>query len=236
MSAVLAALDEQGYGDNTLVIVTTDHGIAFPGMKCNLTDLGLGVMLMMRGPGGFTGGRVCDAMVSHLDVYPTLCELAGVDKPAWLQGRSLLPLVRGEVEALHEELFGEVTFHAAYEPKRSVRTARYKYIRRFGDRERPVLPNCDDSPSKTYLMARGWADRAIPRESLFDLAWDPLEQNNLAGLPAMQSVLLDLRGRLDDWMARTDDPLLRGPVPAPSGAKVNRLDGISPGEEPDVVP
>src|SRR5207248_3062878 len=57
VGAVLNALQESGLADNTLVICTTDHGIAFPCMKANLTDHGIGVMLMMRGPGGFAGGK-----------------------------------------------------------------------------------------------------------------------------------------------------------------------------------
>src|SRR5262249_35133417 len=80
-----------------LVICTTDHGIAFPGMKCNLTDHGTGVLLILRGP-GLPAGAVVDAMVTHLDVFPTVCDLTGVARPDWLQGASLLPLLRGEAE------------------------------------------------------------------------------------------------------------------------------------------
>ncbi|MBA2290742.1 MAG: sulfatase, partial [Chloroflexia bacterium] len=54
------------------------------------------MLLIMRGPGGFSGGQVNDAMVSHLDLYPTICELAGIERPDWLQGHSMLPLMRGE--------------------------------------------------------------------------------------------------------------------------------------------
>ena len=107
------------WSTNTLVICTTDHGVAFPGAKATLFDRGIGVMMIMRGPGGFTGGKVIDAPVSHLDVYPTLCELAGVEAPDWLQGASLMPLVRGETERLHEAIFAEMTYHAAYEPQRA---------------------------------------------------------------------------------------------------------------------
>ncbi|MBM3190888.1 MAG: sulfatase, partial [Chloroflexi bacterium] len=98
VAVVLHALDEAGLAENTLVICTTDHGIAFPGIKCNLTDHGIGVMLVLRGPGGFRGGRVLDGMVSHTDIFPTLCELLDIEAPAWLQGRSIMPLVRGEVD------------------------------------------------------------------------------------------------------------------------------------------
>ena len=79
MGRVLAALQDNGLADNTLVICTTDHGIAFPTMKCNLTDHGLGVMLVIRGPGGFSGGQVLDALVSQIDIYPTVCALAGIE-------------------------------------------------------------------------------------------------------------------------------------------------------------
>lgn len=149
---VLRALEEAGLSDRTLVICTTDHGIAFPGMKCNLTDHGIGVMLIMRGPGGFEGGRVIDGMVSHIDLFPTLCELLEIEPPPWLQGRSIMPLIRGETDEVNEAVFAEVTYHAAYEPQRAVRTRRWKYIRRFSDRRRPVLPNCDDGLSKDVWM------------------------------------------------------------------------------------
>ncbi len=96
MGRVLDALQESGLADRTLVICTTDHGIAFPRMKCNLEDSGIGVMLIMRGPGGFEGGRALDGMVSHLDIFPTFCEYLGIEPPDWLQGVSFMPMVRGE--------------------------------------------------------------------------------------------------------------------------------------------
>ena len=86
IGAVLHALHRRRPRRHTLVICTTDHGIAFPGAKATLFDRGIGVMLLMRGPHGFTGGKVVDAMVSHLDVFPTLCELAGVEEPGLAAG------------------------------------------------------------------------------------------------------------------------------------------------------
>jgi len=203
-------------------------------MKCNLTDHGIGVMLIMRGPGGFTGGQVCDAMISHVDLFPTLCEFLDIAPPVWLQGNSMMPLIRGEAEQIQDEIFAEVTYHAAYEPQRAVRTRRWKYIRRFEDRRGPVLPNCDDSLSKDVWMQHGWRDRPVASEQLYDLIFDPNEAHNLADDPSMDSVLDEMRGRLDRWMHATDDPLLRGPVPAPPGARVNDPDGLSPSETPRI--
>jgi N-sulfoglucosamine sulfohydrolase len=228
VGAVLDALDAVGIAENTLVICTTDHGLAFPGSKATLYDRGLGVMLILRGPGGFTGGKASDALVSHIDLFPTICDLVDVPHPEWLQGKSLLPLVNGQAEEIRDAIFAEKTYHVAYEPERCVRTHRWKYIRRFAERSRPVLANTDDGPSKALLLANGWAQRHIPNEQLYDLVFDPNEAHNLADDPSLSDVLEELRERLDAWMQATHDPLLDGPVPAPKGAELNDPDQLSP--------
>ena len=80
IGAVLNGLHHFGQAENTLIICTTDHGLAFPNMKATLFDRGIGVMLIMRGPGGFTGGKVFDTIVSQIDLYPTICDVAGVEQ------------------------------------------------------------------------------------------------------------------------------------------------------------
>jgi len=231
MGRVIDALDAAGLAENTLVICTTDHGIAFPRMKCNLTDGGIGVMLMMRGPGGFTGGSVCDAMISHVDIFPTICELTGITPPAWLEGKSILPLIRGEAESIRDEIFAEVNYHASYEPMRCIRTRRFKYIRRYGkDPHRAMLCNYDESPCKKLWMDNGWARMPYHAECLYDVILDPNEQNDLADCPDMKPVLDDLSARLDQWMKDTNDPLLDGPVPAPAGATITYQDCTDPQE------
>ncbi|MCJ7752565.1 MAG: sulfatase, partial [Armatimonadetes bacterium] len=225
---VLHALDRNGLADNTLVICTTDHGIAFPFMKCNLTDHGIGVMLIMRGPGDFRGGKAVDGLVSQIDLFPTLCDYLGISHPAWLQGVSFLPLVSGETQQVRDAIFSEVTYHAAYEPQRCIRTDRYKCIRRYDDRSAPVLPNCDDSITKDFLLAHGWREQPPQREMLFDLVFDPQETNNLAKRPDLSAVLDNLRTRLDAWMHKTNDPLLDGEAPRPPGITLNDPDDSSP--------
>jgi arylsulfatase A-like enzyme len=227
VGAVLHGLDEAGVADNTLVVLTTDHGLPFPGAKGSLTDRGLGVMLIIRGPGGFHGGHVTDALTSHVDIYPTLLELAGAPVPDGIHGHSLMPLVRRETRQVRTELFAELTYHAAYDPQRAIRTDRHKLIRHFGDRLEVVLPNVDDSPSKSLLLDAGWAAERRPSVELYDLILDPMEMRNLAEDPEHANVLAELSRRLEEWMADTADPLLDGPVPAPPGALVNDPAGIS---------
>ena len=141
-----------------------------------------------------------------------------------------MPLVRGEVDQLHEAIFAETTFHAAYQPHRAVRTERWKYIRRFDDYEHPVLANCDDSESKDVWVEAGWGEQILPGEQLYDLVLDPAEGANLAGDRRHAEVLEEMRGRLDDWMRETADPLLEGPVEPPPGALVNEQWQVSPDE------
>ena len=228
VGTVLNTLEENGLVGNTLVILTTDHGLAFPDAKATMYDRGIGVLLLLRGPGGFERGRVFDSLVSHLDIFPTICEVADIDPPGWLEGVSLLPLLRGEVEELHQEIFAEVTYHAAYEPQRAVRTARHKYVRRF-DSHHPgrVLANLDDGLTKDVMLRSGWAEVDPPTESLYDLWLDPSEGTNRIDDPKLADVQADLKRRLHEWMIRTDDPLLEGPVAPAENTFYNTVDQLS---------
>jgi arylsulfatase A-like enzyme len=236
MATVFAALEASGKADNTLVICTTDHGIAFPRMKCNLHDSGTGVMLILRGPGGFTGGKVCDGMVSHIDIFPTICDVTGIEKPAWLEGNSIIPWANGKAEKIRDEVFAEVNFHAATEPMRSVRTGRYKYIKRYDGLKHPVLPNCDDGYAKSVWTDNGWSGTAPDAEMLYDLTFDPNETNNLVAKPEMKDVLAEMRSKVRNWMEKTGDPLLSGSLEIPKGAMLNKVDAYSPASiEDDIV-
>jgi N-sulfoglucosamine sulfohydrolase len=221
VGTVLNALHQTGLDERTLVICTTDHGLAFPTAKASLLDRGIGVMLILRGP-GFGGGRAYDELVSQVDLFPTVCDAVGIEHPPWLVGRSLIPLVKGEEDpGVRNEIFSELTYHAAYEPQRAIRTERYKYVRRFDDYPYPVLANCDDSPSKDAYLARGWATRPVARERLHDLFFNPGEGRNSIDDPDYAEIRDELRARLHEWMHETNDPLLAGPVLPPPGALIN---------------
>ncbi|MEM0964765.1 MAG: sulfatase [Verrucomicrobiota bacterium] len=231
---VLNALEENNLRENTLVVCTTDHGIAFPHMKCRLTDHGLGVFLILRGPGSFSGGRVIDSLVSQIDIFPTICEWLGVDPPDWLEGKSFLGLANGAQENTRNAVFAEVNFHASQEPGRAVRTDRWKYIRRYTDYDKTILPNIDNSLSKRYLHERGLAERTEPGELLFDLDFDPQESCNLAMDPDCAELKKELAYLLERWMSETADPLLEGRLPRTEGIIETPPDQFdSTGGEPD---
>ncbi len=222
---VLTALDRSGLAENTLVIVTTDHGIAFPDMKCSLTDHGIGVMLMLRGPSGFTGGKVVDDLISQVDIVPTLLDLAKLPVPDHIQGQSFL----GN-SSPRENIFAEINVHASIEPRRAVRTKRWKYIKSYTEYPAAVLPNCDNSLSKTLWHEAGWQHRRIADEALYDLVLDPMERNNLAALPEHAETKAALAQTLHTWQVETEDPILSGSLPLPPDAVIVPLQKYSPQE------
>jgi len=229
LGQILDTLEKQGLTDDTLIICTTDHGPAFPGMKCSLRDFGIGVALILSGPGTEkVRGKATDALTSQIDLFPTICELTGLPRPDWLQGESLMPLLQGEAGEIRDEIFAEVTYHAAFEPTRCIRTRRYKFIKRFDEFELLVKPNIDDGPSKQFLLKEAaLADcPAEPLEALYDLYYDPSEKENLIDLPSHRDIAIEFRGRLEAWMKQTGDPLFTDPRPKVPGAKVNRQDGL----------
>jgi arylsulfatase A-like enzyme len=225
---ILDAVDDANLRDNTLVIFTTDHGIAFPGAKATLYDPGIEIAMIMRGPFGFEGGKRIDAMLTNLDVAPTILDICGIPIPEKMQGKSMLPLIRGESDRLYDRVFVEQTYHAAYDPIRGVRTARFKYIRSFEKRPFWFPPNVDGGLSKEVARRLGYFSKPRPPEMLFDLHADPVERRNLAYDPEYADVLNYMRKQLERWMRETDDPLLRGFVPPPRGARVTPPDSYTP--------
>ena len=220
---VLDALKKSGRYDSSLVFFTTDHGIAFPLMKCNLTDAGTGVSLIMKAPGKKgekTVGKSVDSLVSHVDVFPTICEYAGVKIPEYVQGRSLVGIMEGKTDEVNTEIFAETTYHAAYEPMRAIRTKRYKLIKLY-DPDTTVVPcNIDASASKDEMFGFGLNEVKRDDEMLFDLMLDPNEKANLINSEAHQEIKDDLLSRLQAFMVKTNDPILKGVRPYVEGAKV----------------
>jgi N-sulfoglucosamine sulfohydrolase len=213
---VLDHLTALGVADDTLVIFTPDHGLAFPRAKCSLYGPGLEVALIVRYPGrGWTGGRVSTELISNVDVFPTVLEALGLSVPANVQGRSFAPLLDGRTDAPREAIFGEMTFHDYYDPRRCVRTAHHHLIVNF-----TAAPGFMD-PSQSW---RPRTDPVVPAKpkldyhpivELFDLEQDPYERVNVAGQPAYAAVQAELLSRLHDWMRDTADPLLAGAVTPP---------------------
>lgn len=218
---VLDALDQSEYADNTLVILTTDHGAGMASMKCTLTEWGIGVFLMMRGP-GIPEGAVLDSLVSHVDLFPTIAAYLGVPAPDWLQGKSLMPLLEGKQDEVNDYIYAEQGYHGCYRPLRAVRNQRYKLIRCFKTDRCEDYYSSDKGAIFDYWMEHGLDQRPVPEYALYDLMFDPMERCNQAENPAYQTVFNELKDRLYYYMRETDDPLLHGPLePSPQEIKAS---------------
>ena len=206
---ILTALDKAGRADVSLVVFTTDHGLAMPRAKCTLYDPGLEVALLIRWPAGGIGrGTTNSELVSNVDVLPALLESSGVPVPVGIQGQSLFGQAR-------EQVFAEKTFHSYYDPMRCIRTDRHKYIRNFEAAFEVEVPaDIQLGPIFRANPGRYSADRPSIVE-LYDLQADPLEQRNLAGGKEAAGVERELSDRLWRWMRETGDPLLNGPIASP---------------------
>lgn len=213
VGTILDAVDAAGLTDETLVLFTTEHGIAFPRAKGTCYDPGIEAFLFAQYPPVIEGGTVYEELVSNVDILPTVLDLAGIDVPSEVNGYSLVPLFDDDrTYSPRTHIFAEITWHDNYAPMRAIRTERFKYIRNFWRNPRVFLPN-DVFASLAGQEVRGrYARPSRVYEELYDLEADPHEQHNLAGDDGYAQVCEKLSTTLATWMHQTDDPLLDGPV------------------------
>jgi len=156
----LDKLDALGERDNTLVVVSGDHGApGFPRGKCNLYDFGTGVSLFAQWPGKAPGGRVVEDFVNLMDLAPTFLESGGVEIPEVMTGRSIMPLLlsenSGQIDPARDHVItgrerhvGKAREENLPYPQRAIRTADYLYIRNFRPERWPMgSPNGLEDPS-----------------------------------------------------------------------------------------
>ena len=191
---VLDALRDSGHEDNTVIILTSDHGEGVASHHWNqkqiLYEQAVRVPLLIADPQASNPGSTSDALVSTgIDLMPTILDVAGIPSPPGpIHGQSLQPLVQGAATSWERRyVIAETTFARGQNygaSGRMVRTERYKYV--------------------VYDTGDG-------REQLFDLEADPNEMNNLAADPEYQPELNEHRKLISEWAAETGDefPLVR---------------------------
>jgi arylsulfatase A-like enzyme len=181
---MLALLDEQSMAEDTIVLVSSDHGdmLGSQGevLKRKPWEESIRVPGILRYPRRVKPGRTEDALFSHVDIAPTLLRLCGVRPPRSMQGTDLAGVVlgqsRGGPDSAYLQIFGPYQGDRTPEGWRGVRTSRYTYAR---------------------FRSRPWV--------LYDVEKDPYQQNNLVGDPAAASLRQEMERRLSAWMRRTGD-------------------------------
>lgn len=215
---VLDAIEATGHRQNTLVIYLSDNGPPFPGAKTTLYEPGIHLPLIISSPDQGSRAVTNNAMVSWVDIAPTILDWAKANAPREISGRSLLPILDQSDPTGWDVVYGSHTFHEVtmYYPMRMIRTRQYKYILNLAhELEYPFASDLWGSLTWQGVMSRAerrYGKRTVealirrPREELYDLAGDPDEVHNLAADPAHAEALRDLRDRLRAWQQETKDP------------------------------
>lgn len=228
---VIKLLEATGELDNTLLIVTSDHGMPFPFVKGQIHEDGFRLPLLMRWPATIKAGRVVEDFVNTRDYAPTFLELAGVPVPTAMSGRSLMPQLRaaesGWIDRSRDTMVVGKERHDIGRPHdwgypvRAIRTPDFLYVYNYHPERWPAgnpetdFGNVDGSPTKEVIKAIGgyYYDLSFgkrPAESLFYLPDDPAGVRNLAGDPAFAPVMAQLRERMFAQLRDERDPRALG--------------------------
>lgn len=224
---LLDSLEASGKADNTLIIYLGDHGAQFSRGKTTNYEAALKIPLILHWPGQMKQGLVVkDALVSILDLLPTLLDVVGQSMPEELPGASLLSIAQDQQpddwrQYLYADGLGSTSQY--FFPRRSVRGAQYKLIYNLhAGKEDPMYTiytdhtypqvisgttreEIDQLSDSLKAVYERW--RKPPPFELYDLQADPWEYHNLATDPAYQGELEKMKTVLFQWQKETEDPL-----------------------------
>lgn len=212
----------EAFGTNLLFLHSSDNGAQWPFGKWNCYDAGILEPLIVAWPGVIKPGTRTRAMVSWVDILPTLVEAAGGTPLASLDGRSFVPVLRGEKDAHRSSIFashsgdGQMNIY----PTRAIRTDRWKLILnlhpefefttyddlakdKLGERYWTSWEEAAKDHPDAAAKVRRYHER--PAIELYDLAADPDEQNNLAAKPDQEERVRALRAELETWLKQQGD-------------------------------
>ena len=236
VGAAIRLLEEAGELHNTLIVMTGDHGFPFPRGKGNLYDWGSHVPLAMCWGDKIKAGRRVTDFVSFTDIAPTFLEIAGLDIPGQMTGRSLEQVLQsGENGRIDQErdfvVYGRERHVPAQKipstegyPARALRTDKWLLITNLEpDRWPAGVPegathrigryaDCDDGPTKKVIMAdkeSKFNQLCFAKRGeveLYDCETDPEQVNNLANNPEYKETVEKLRAQLVKVLQETEDP------------------------------
>ncbi|MEZ5404116.1 MAG: sulfatase [Bryobacteraceae bacterium] len=231
LGRVLAKLEQTGELDNTLIVVTSDHGMPFPRVKGQIYENGFHIPLAVRWGRNIPAGRKVDDFISTRDFAPTFLQAAGVKAPETITGRSFLDVLRanksGIVDATRDTMVIGKERHdlgrpgdAGY-PVRAIRTRTHLYVRNYAPYTWPAgnpetgYRNVDGSPTKEFILSSfdkyykmSFGKR--PAEELYALETDPECVNNVAASADQAQIKRTLRDRMEKILRDEGDPRMNG--------------------------
>jgi N-sulfoglucosamine sulfohydrolase len=231
LGLALKKLEEIGELDNTLIFVTSDHGMPFPRVKGQIYEHAFHVPMAVRWGARVPGGRVVDDFINFRDIAPTICAAAGVKAADTMTGNSFLNILTSkqagvvdparDVMIVAKERHDLGRPHDQGYPVRAIRSRQFLYVRNFEPDRWPAgnpetgYRNVDDSPTKQFLLAgfdeyyrMSFGKR--PGEELYDIVADPDCVHNLANDPKYAKVKRELAERMYTTLREQGDPRLNG--------------------------
>lgn len=231
---ILQTLENTGRKDETVTMFISDQGAQFPSAKWTVYDKGIRVPLIVRWPGKVKKETVSDALVSLVDITPTLIDIAGGEKINSLDGLSFKNILRGKINKHHDYIFAETSvephYWYNYTPSRSVITKEgWHYIKNYHPGLRFITHI--DKVERNEFYFDSWVEKAQldskaaflltryqyrPPEELFNLSKDPDEFQNQSQNPIHRPILENMRELLAYELSRqgeTEAMVLKGPLP-----------------------
>ncbi len=219
---LLEELAKAGHEDNTLVIFLGDHGPPFNRGKTTLYESGLRVPFLVRWPGVAKPGLESAALVSAVDIVPTILDATGVSVPRAFHGQSLRPTLESAEapEDWRTTLVGEFHYHGnqGFFPRRAITDGRFKLIHNLLAGSAKPIHRVDGDPTGKFAETEKYRDTPAgkafqryvdpPEWEFHDLENDPVEFENLVEDAGHAETIARLKDALVAWQKETGDPLL----------------------------
>lgn len=231
LGRALEHLERTGELDDTLILVTSDHGAPFPRIKGQIYEEGFHLPMAVRWGRRVRPGRVVEDFINVRDIAPTFLEAAGLKIPGSMTGRSFMDILRSEKSGWidpgrNRMLVGKERHDvgrpddAGY-PVRALRTPEFLYVRNYTPERWPVCNpetnynNCDNSPTKTLLTSQFNEYYRLcfgkrPAEELYRITDDPDCVKNLTSDPTLQETKHRLASEMEVLLRKDRDPRILG--------------------------
>jgi len=233
---VMQALNESGMAENTLVIFISDNGIAVPFAKCNAWFHSSRTPCLIRWPKVVSPNSSNGTeFVSVVDFFPTFLQVAGIQAPTGLDGKSFLPLLKGQRQSGREQVYTQIDSKAGGDavPMRAIQNGRFGYIYNPFSDQKHWYRNNNEGKTMAAMQAAAESNQAVADriklfryrvpEEFYDLLNDPDCLNNLINETEHASTIAAMQEQLIKQMRKTDDPMLDAFINRSDRAAVDQI-------------
>lgn len=214
LGKILKMVDVAGFRENSVFIYASDHGLSG---KWSVKEKGLKVPFIVRWPNYIKPNTTSNTLLSFVDVLPTFLDIANVEQPKTIDGKSFYKTLQGSKKAIHTYVYGVATRQNIQNtkvfPSRSIRGKRFKLIKNFNSKEVYASNLGTNLEVNKFIEIGAESFSNVPFEELYDLEKDPYERKNLASTKEYQTIKNELSSALKSWMTSQNDFLMKHKMP-----------------------